>query len=180
MPLATPPRTKSLANTVMVIHETPPAGPLPTRTEVDAALFAQCYIFGEFNPVPNTNVGEGPAFWCDDEVEQEDGRTTWSVEPLQYTYMPQLLGTPGSVGNEVYEALTPGTELVVSLFHGVSGRLDALPDEVAVGDVFKIKALSRARSKTGDTDLDKKTMTQQIRMVGKAPLAIDHVFPATP
>ncbi len=175
MVLAAPPKTKALANTVVVFLTTPPAAGsgIPILAEVNAALFAACYIFGEFNPTANEATGEGPTVLCDEFSETEFGRTTYAPVEISYSYMPQELGTPGADGNEVYEALEPGAELTAVVLHGVNGKTDAL---VAgdVMDVFLVQAGKRRKGQTGTGDFDKKNVLQFLRIVNGSPVVEDH------
>lgn len=179
MVLASPPRTKALANTVVVFLTTPPAAAtgIPTLVEVNAALFAQCHLYTPFDAVPNQTTGEAPRPLCEDSAETEFGTTTFAPVEVQYSYMPQELGMPGADGNEVYEALEPGTQVTAVVLHGVSGKTDTL---VAgdVADVFKVEAGKRRKGQTGDGEFDKKSVTQALRIVGSGPIVEDHPLAA--
>lgn len=180
MVLSAPPKTKALANTVVVFLTTPPAAAsgIPTTVEVNAALFAQCYIFGQFLPTADQATGEGPTVLCDEFSETEFGRTTYAPVEVQYSYMPQELGTPGADGNEVYEALDPGAEVTAVVLHGVGGKTDA----VAVGDVadvFLMEAGKRRKGQTGDGDFDKKSVNQFLRVMNGSPVVEDRALAAT-
>ncbi len=180
MVLAAPPKTKALANTVVVFLTDPPASPsgIPILSEVNAALFAQCYIFGKFMPTADQATGEGPVVLCDEFSETEFGRTTYAPVEIQYSYMPQELGTPGADGNEVYEALEPGTQLTAVVLHGVGGKTDALVVG-DIGDVFLVEAGKRRKGETGDGDFDKKSVNQFLRVVNGSPVVEDHALAAT-
>lgn len=177
MVLASPPRTKALANTVVVFLTTPPAAGTPTVAEVNAALFAQCHLYTMFDAVPNQTTGEAPRPLCEDTAETEFGTTTYAPVEVQYSYMPQELGTPGADGNEVYEALEPGTQVTAVVLHGINGKTDAV---VAgdVADVFLVEAGKRRKGQTGEGEFDKKAVTQMLRIVGSGPVAEDHVLAA--
>lgn len=179
MVLATPPRTKALANTVVVFLTTPPASPdgIPTLTEVNAAIYAQCHLIGGFTPTAEQTTGEGPVAMCEEFGETEFGRTTYAPTEAQYFYMPQELGTPGAEGNEVYEALEPGAQVTTVILHGVAGKTDAL---VAgdVADVFLMEAGKRRKGQTGDGEFDKKSVTQSLRVVNGSPVVEDHPLAA--
>ncbi|WP_181312464.1 phage tail tube protein [Nocardioides campestrisoli] len=175
MVLAAPPRTKALANTVVVFLTTPPAAAsgIPTLAEVNAALFAQCHLYTEFEAVPNQGSGAGPRPICEESSETEFGQTTYEPVELQYSYMPQELGTPGAAGNEVYEALEPGTYLTAVVLHGVYGKTDTLAAG-DIADVFRVEPGKRRKGRTGDGEFDKKAVTQAVRIVGGGPVVEDH------
>lgn len=179
MALASVPKTKALANTVVVFLTTPPVATtgIPTLTEVNAGLLAACHIFGDFNPTADQSTGESPAVMCEEYSETEFGRTTYAPVEIQYSYMPQELGTPGADGNELYEALEPGTQLTAVVLHGISGKTDAL---VAgdIADVFLVEAGTRRKGKTGDGDFDKKSVNQFVRVVNGSPVVEDHPLAA--
>lgn len=179
MALAAPPRTKALANTVVVFLTTPPAAPsgIATLAEVNAGLKAACFIYGDFNPTAEQATGEGPTVMCEEFGETEFGRTTYSPVEVMYSYMPQELGTPGAEGNEVYEALEPGAEITAVVLHGISAKTDTL----AAGDVsdqFLMQAGKRRKGKTGDGDFDKKAVMQFLRVVNGGPIVEDHPLAA--
>lgn len=175
MVLAAVPKTKALANTVVVFLTTPPAAPsgIPTLTEVNAGLKAACHIFGEFQPTPDQTTGEGPTVLCEEFGETEFGRTTYQPVEVSYSYMPQELGTPGSDGNEVYEALDPDVTVTAVVLNGISGKTDTL---VAgdVADVFLMQAGKRRKGATGTGEFDKKNVLQFLRVVGGSPVVEDH------
>lgn len=179
MALAAVPKTKSLANTVVVFLTTPPAAPtgIPTLAEVNAGLQASCHIFGDFNPTSEQATGEGPAVMCDEFSETEFGRTTYAPVEVMYSYMPQDLGTPGADGNELYEALEPGATLTAVVLHGISGKTEALATG-DIADVFEVEAGKRRKGKTGDGDFDKKAVMQFVRVIGGSPVVEDHPLAA--
>lgn len=179
MALAAVPKTKALANTVVVFLTTPPAAPtgIPTLAEVNAGILAACHIFGNFMPTADQATGEGPTVLCDEFSETEFGRTTYAPVDISYSFMPQELGTPGADGNEVYEALEPGAEVTAVVLHGIGGKTDAL---VAgdIADVFLMEAGKRRKGQTGDGDFDKKSVNQFMRVVGGSPIVEDHPLAA--
>jgi hypothetical protein len=80
----------------------------PTLTEVNAGVLLGKYLMPDWDGFNGTqNKGESRRF-SSRETYQRFGRTAHSIAPLVYTYNPQLLGTPGSPGNEVYEACAEG------------------------------------------------------------------------
>lgn len=175
MALAAVPKTKALANTVVVFLTTPPAATtgIATLAEVNAGLKAACHIFGDFNPTATQATGEGPAVMCEEYSETEFGRTTYEPVEVLYSYMPQELGTPGADGNELYEALEPDAIVTAVVLHGINAKTDTL----AAGDIsdqFLMEAGTRRKDKTGDGDMDKKAVRQFLRVVNGGPIVEDH------
>lgn len=179
MPTEMPPTTKSLGNKLIILLTTPPAAAtgIPTVTEVNAGLKAGCHIYGQFNVTPNQNSGEGPRKLCAKTVPTKLGLVTYPVAEVQYSYMPQELGTPGAAGNEVYEALDPDAELTAVVLDGIDGRTDAV---VAgdVADIYLVKAGVRRKGQTGDGEFDEFAVNQGLEIVGGAPIQEDHVLAA--
>lgn len=177
LPTEMPPTDKSQGNTLYVVHATPPAATtgIPTRTEANAALRAGCYFYGDLELAVTQNTGEGPRKSCARVVQTEEGNTNFPAIEVQYSYKAQLLGTPGSVGNELYEALEPGTTITLDAFYAVDGRATAVPAN-AVGDVVQMKCLRRRKSRTGDGEFDQHSIKQMLIPVGGDFIAEDHVF----
>jgi hypothetical protein len=175
-----PPTVKAQGNTVYVIHTTPPAAAtgIPTTVESNAAIFAGCYIYGDLDLTLTQNTGEGPRKACAKVVPTEAGNVNFPAIEVQYSYSPQDLGTPGSDGNELYEALEPGTTVTVSVLYGIDGRTPT----VAVGDVadvFEAEVLRRRKTRTGDGEFDQFSVTQTLIPIGGDFIAEDHVYAAT-
>lgn len=177
--LPLPETDKSQGNTIYVVHATPPAAAdgIPTFTEVNAALFAGCYFYGDPSFAVNQNTGEGPRKACSTLVETEEGNTNFPAIEVQYSYKAQRLGTPGAEGNELYEALEPGTEVTISVFYAIDGRSPAIPDP-SIGDVLKVKPLRRRKTRTGDGEFDRHSITQTLLPVGGDFVVEDHEFSA--
>jgi hypothetical protein len=177
LPLELPPTDKSQGKTLYVVHDTPPAGDdgIPTFAEVNAALFAGCYFYGDLDLAVTQNTGEGPRKACATIVQTEEGNTNFPAIEVQYSYKAQLLGTPGSEGNELYEALEPGTEVTMSVFYALDGRLPEIPDG-AIGDVVRVKCLRRRKTRTGDGEFDQHSITQLLIPQGGDFVVEDHEF----
>lgn len=181
LPLELPPTDKSQGNTLYVVHSTPPAAStgIPTGDEVNAELFAGCYFYGDLELAVTQNTGEGPRKACARTVQTEEGNTNFPAVEVQYSYKAQLLGTPGSEGNELYEALEPGTEVTLSVFYAIDGRTPEIPNN-AIGDVVLMKCLRRRKSRTGDGEFDQHSIKQMLIPVGGDFIVEDNKFTVTP
>jgi len=172
------PTSKSLASQLIVVLTTPPAAAtgIPTRTEVNAAIGAHQYIYGRFDMTPSQNTGEGPRKNARRSAPTELGMVTYPAAEMQYSYLPQELGTPGNVGNKLYEAMSPGANLTLVIVDGVEGdKLTEMPAST-VGDVYRIETGVRRKGATGDGEFDHSSVTQSVVVKGDGPLAEDHVF----
>lgn len=183
MPISLPPTEKALGRKVVVIHTTPPAAGtgIPTLVEVNAALQASLHLYTPFNVTPTQNTGEGPRKLGAKTVPQENGLVSYPAVEVQGSYLPQELGTPGTVGNEVYEALKDayeaGDSLTVTVFDGIDGDTDPIPAN-AVGDVYLVEPGVIRKGATGDGEFDHLSFTSSLVIAGGEPVAIDHVFAA--
>jgi hypothetical protein len=167
MSLTNPPTVKQLANKTLIVMKTAPAAPsgIPTVTELNAALFASLHVYGNFTMQPQQNSGQGPRKLGNTFVPTQLGTSTFPAIPVQYSYKPQSLGTPGSAGNELYEALVPGTNVTVALLNGKLGTSSA----VVANDIADIALCTvgvRAKGQTGDGEYDELSCTQSLVLVG--------------
>lgn len=183
MPITLPPTELALGKKIVVIHTTPPvAGTgIPTLVEVNAALQASLHLYTPFNVTPTQNTGEGPRKLGAKSVPQQNGLVTYPAVEVQASYLPQELGTPGAVGNEVYEALktaeAAGSNLTVTVFDGIDGDTDPIPTD-AIGDVYLVTPGVIRKGATGDGEFDELSFTCSLVIVGGEPVAIDHEFAA--
>jgi hypothetical protein len=180
MPAVMPETVKSDSNKLVVFVTTPPAAStgIPTVAEVNAAIFASLYIVGDFAVTPTQNTGAGPSKLGSSVTPTELGRTTYPAVDVQYTYVPQSLGTPGGAGNEVYEALVPGSQVTAVVLEGYDGQAS----EVAAGDVadiFLMEVGKRRKGRTGDGEFDEVSVTQSLVVVGGEPIVEDHALAAS-
>lgn len=164
MAVSLPPTTTALGNQPIIVLDTPPASPAaPTKAELNAGLFAQCLIYGRLNAQPTQNTGEAPRKGCSKVQDQRLGLVTYPAFEIQYSYMPQDLGTPGSDGNELYEVLVPDTEVYVYLVDGLDGEdTSALDTADIVTQGFKVKVGERRKGVTGDGEFDELSVTQTL------------------
>ncbi len=179
MPLTPPPTETSLGRKVVVILEDPPAAPtgIPTLTEINAAFFAQYHMYTPFNVMPDQNTGQGPRKLGARVQPTKKGLVTYPAVDVQYSYLPQQVGTPGAAGNELYELLEEDVIRTAVVFNGLDGDLDAIPAN-AVGDVYLIDPGVKRKGETGEGEFDEFSTTQTCVIAGGEPIAKDRVFAA--
>ena len=184
MAITLPPTEKALGRKVVVFLDTPPAATttgIPTLVEVNAGLQASLHLYTPFNVTPTQNTGEGPRKLGAKSVPQQNGTITYPAVEVQGSYLPQSLGTPGAVGNEVYEMLktaeAAGDKLTAVVFDGIDGDTDPIPAN-SVGDVYLVEPGVIRKGATGDGEFDELSFTSSLVIVGGEPVSIDHVFAA--
>jgi hypothetical protein len=178
MTVVMPETVKSQGNKILIVLTEPPAAPAaPTLAELNGGLFVQCHLYGDFSGTPNQNVGEGPRKMCSRIVPQQLGNVTYQIADVQYSYVPQAMGTPGAPGNEAIEALAPGTDVYVYEGPGIDGTTGA----VATGDVlngYHLDCGEQRRGQTGDGEFDEFSVTQSFVMANGEEPQFDYVVPA--
>lgn len=180
MAVTLPPTTTALGNQTIIVLDTPPTNPAaPTKAQLNAGLFAQCLIYGRLNAQPTQNTGEAPRKGCSKVSDQRLGLVTYPSFDVQYSYMPQDLGTPGADGNELYELLVPDTEVYVYLLEGLDGEDTST---LATGDIvnegFRCKVGVYRRGVTGDGEYDEMSVMQALVPQGGL-LLEDYATPAS-
>ena len=180
MPLVMPPKSTALGKkSVVILTDAPAAGTgIPTLTEANAGVFASLHIQGDFNVTPSQNTGEAPRPLGSKFSPTQLGMVNYPATDVQYTYKAQLVGTPGSDGNEVYEALVPGTQVTVLVLNDVDGEIDTLTTG-QIADVFLMECGVRRKGATGDGEFDYVSVTQSLVTVGGEPIAEDHALAAS-
>lgn len=176
-PIDLPPTAKSLGRKVVVFLETPPASPtgIPTRVEVNAAMFASLHLYTPFNVQPTQNTGEGPRKLGSQSVPQENGLVTYPAAEISASYLPQQLSDPGAVGNELYELLVPGVKRTAVVLNDLPGDTSSIAaDDVA--DIYLVDPGRRRKGETGEGEFDQFSFAQSLVIVGGEPIAEDHVF----
>lgn len=164
MPVSLPPTTSALGNQTIIVLDTAPANPAaPTKAELNAGLFAQCHIYGRLNAQSTQATVEAPRKGCSKVAAQRLGLVTYPGFDIQYSYVPQELGTPGADGNELYELLVPDTEVYVYLAEGLDGEDTAA---LATGDVvnqgFRVQVGEHREGVTGDGEGDDMAVMQTL------------------
>lgn len=177
-----PPLTeKALGRKVVVVLDTPPAATtgIPTRTEVNAALFAALHMYTPFNVTPTQNTGEGPRKLGSKVAPQQNGLVTYPAVEVQSSYNPQEAGADGGEGNELYDvfkaAAVAGDRLTIAVFDGLDGNLSAIPTS-AVGDVYLVEPGVIRKGQTGDGEFDEFSFTVSLVISGGEPIVVDHIF----
>lgn len=179
MPISLPPTAKALGRKVVVFLDTPPASAsgIPTTVEVTAAMFGALHLYTPFNVQPSQNTGEGPRKLGSQNVPTELGLTNFPAVDLQYSYMPQEVGTPGAPGNELYELLVPGSTVTVVVLNDLPGDSSAV-SAGDVADVYLMQCGVRRKGETGESEYDQFSVSQSLIVVGGEPVAEDHVLAA--
>lgn len=175
MPLIAPPTAKALGQKAVVILADAPAAAdgIPTLTEINAGIFASLHFYGDFNVTPTQDTGAGPRKMGSQVTPTQLGTITYPAVSASYSIVPQKLGTPGSPGNEVYEALVPGEQRTVVILDGLDGEQTTGASADDVADIYLMECGIRAKGQTGDGDYDEKQATSQMVLVGGEPLATD-------
>lgn len=109
MTIAMPETTKTFGAQRLIVLTTKPA--TLTAVTATAALAGKnitCHMVGDWWPTASTDKVTRARKMCQIKTTQALGVTTWDTPTLQYTANPQKIGTPGSPGNEAYEALPEG------------------------------------------------------------------------
>lgn len=171
---------KAKGNRLYVILTTPPAAAtgIPTLAEVNAGLNAGCYLYGPITGTPTQNSGQGPEKWCMQSTPTVLTDYTYPPFSLQYSYRQQLLNTPGDPANALYEALPINREVTLVVLDGVDAKATAVAAPNNIADIFRAKAGVQAKGATTDDNLGEISISQQLEIVGGAPVAIDHPLAA--
>lgn len=173
-----PTTTNSLGNKVIIAMTTPPSDPLaPTLAEINAGIFITCHIYDSFAPEVTQNTGEGPRKLCAKSVPTKLGQVTYAINDVQYSYVPQEMGTPGAAGNEAIEALTPGTRLYIAEANGVDGETGVLATADVV-NLYHVECGEQRRGQTGDGEFDEFSVTQSFVLADGSEPTYDYVLPA--
>lgn len=179
MPLSMPETVKSQGNKVLIVLTTPPASPsAPTKAELNAGEFITCHVYGSFSASPTQNTGEAPRKLCSRVVPQQLGNVTYTINDIQYSYVPQDAGTPGAAGNEAFDALPEGADVYLVEGDGLDGKTSAL----ATGDlvnIYHVEAGVQRRGMTGDGEFDEFSVTQSFVLVDGSEPQYDYATPAS-
>lgn len=184
MPISLPPTEKALGRKVVVFLDTPPAAGsgIPTTVEINAALFASLHLYTPFNVQPSQNTGAGPRKLGAKSVPMENGIVSYPAVDVQGSYLPQELGTPGAVGNEVYEmfktAEAAGDSLTAVVLDGLDGDISAVA-VADVADIYLVEPGVIRKGATGEGEFDHIAFNCSLVIVGGEPIAVDRVLAAT-
>lgn len=103
-----------------------------SKAEILAGVDVSCYLYpAGWAPTGTTAKGTKPARLCSKVTLEQLNRTTFTFGDLQYVYDPQ--GAPGADGNELFDLLVDGTEVVFVERRG----LDAEDEPYDTGDRYR-------------------------------------------
>ena len=178
MTMLMPETVQSQGNKILIVLNTPPAVPAqPTLAELNAGLFVQCHLYGDFSGTPSQSTGTAPRKMCSRVEPQKLGNVTYQIADVQYSYVPQAMGTPGADGNEAIEALTPDTDVHVYEGPGIDGKTAA----VVAADVvnyYHLDCGAQRRGQTGTGEFDEFSVTQSFVLADGAEPVYDIVLAA--
>lgn len=178
--LPMPTTVNAHGNKVVVFLDTPPAAGsgIPVVAEVNAGIFASLHLYTPFNVQPTQNTGEGPRKLGAKTVPTELGTVTYPAVEIQYSYNPQAADAGGGDGNELYDALTEGTQLTAVVLNGLDGE-KATVAAADVADVYLVECGVQRKGETGEGEYDQFSVTQSLRIVGGEPIVQDHALAAS-
>src|SRR5437868_4412013 len=101
-----PPGVKTKGKSKVTIVPTIADPAAPTDDELNAGVTIECYLPPGGWAVTATDNIETDERYCDDEVPQSIGTTTWAIATVDYLYDPQGDGTEN--GNKAFGAMTKG------------------------------------------------------------------------
>jgi hypothetical protein len=180
MPLSMPTTIKSQGNSLLIVLPTPPVSlTAPTKAELNAGKFITCHIYGSWSITPSQNTGEAPRKACSTIVGQQLGNVTYPPIEIQYSYVPQALGTPGSAGNEAFEALVPGSVVFLAEGVGLDGKTSALSTGALVNLLKQVTCGVQRRGMTGDGEFDEFSVTQSLVLADGTEPKFDYAVPSS-
>lgn len=180
MPLATVETEKSQGNSVLIVLTTPPAIlTAPTKAELNAGKFLTCHIYeGVPSVTPTENIGEGKRKACHRVVPQERGNVTYPGLTVEYSYLPQEMGTPGNAANLAIETLTEDAIVYGVIGDGIDGETSALTTGDVVTLLPNLECCTQARGITDSGEFGQFSVKQTLILKdGQTPL-YDYVVPA--
>lgn len=175
MTILMPETTKSFGAQSLVVLTSEPADLAEvTPTEANAGVNISCHMIGDWWPSATTEKVARSRKMCQVKTTTSLGTTTWETPALQYTYNPQTISTPGSDGNEAYEALPQGGEVFLLQRIGVSGSTT-----LAADDAYRLIPVELGPQVPGVSSDDaggEVTITQEIAFLGGYDGPIDGVI----
>lgn len=148
----------------------------PTVAEMAAGVIIGCYLMPGWEGFTSTQTkGESRRF-CSRSSFERFGRTTNSSAPLEYTYLPQELATPGNPANEVYETLAEGVTGFIVLGFGLDAE-EAAPFVASdVVDFAPVECGEQNKVTTGADEFAPLIVRQELAVTG--PKVKDRVIAA--
>lgn len=114
-------------------------------------------------PAGTQNTGRSGRFGTAQTFER-GGEINWSIAALEYTYLPQELGTPGHAANKVYEALAAGNTGFIVIGYGIKPA-----DAFATADVatkVPVECLVQSPKSRADDEFGPLTVLQSLAVNG--------------
>ena len=136
-----------------------------TTTEATAGKNVTCHLIGSWFPTATTEKVAAQRKMCQTKTQQRLGSTTWDAPALQYTYLPQLVGTPSSPGNEAFEALPEGAIRYIALFTGVPG--DTAPVATDAYQLLGVRLGPQVRGQSADDAGAEASITQELEILSE-------------
>ena len=134
MTIVMPETTDTFGNLSLVVLSAKPTDlTAATVANLTAGENITCHQVGDWWPTAQTNKVSRQRKMCQTSVTQALGTTTHETPALQYTYMPQQVGTPGASGNEAYEALPEGAVRYLVQRIGKDGK-----SALVAGDKYRL------------------------------------------
>lgn len=123
MTVTLPETTDSYGAMSLVVLTSAPADlDSATAANITAGENISCHMIGDWWPTAAQAKVTRQRKMCQTRETQALGRVTWETPRLRYTYNPQTIDTPGSAGNEAYEALAEGAEVYLVQRLGKAGN----------------------------------------------------------
>lgn len=134
----------------------------PTVTELTAGTDLSCYMMSGWEGLTaEQNTGEDRRF-CSTEVFQRLGRTSWTVSPLSYTYLPQ--GDDTGDANAVYDALAKDNTGFLVVGYGIDPAVDFAMANLV--EVAPVKCGVQIKATTGEDEFAPLTVSQTLGVTG--------------
>lgn len=166
MTITMPETTKTYgAQSLLVTTAEPADHEAMTTTEAGLGKNITCHLIGSWFPTAATEKVSKQRKMCQTKVVQSLGSTTWDLTALQYTYMPQLILTPSSAGNEAYEALPEGAIRYLALFTGLPGNEARGEDDVY--GLLGVRLGPQIQTQSADDAGGEATITQELEILAE-------------
>lgn len=161
MTISLPETTKTFGQQSAVVLSTAPASPAAVTTaELTAGKNITMHLLGQWFPTAATDKVTRQRKMGQTKTTPSLGTTTWDAPALQYTMNPQTVGTPGSAGNEAYEALPEDAVRYLVLFTGVPG--DTAPAATDAYQIIGFETGPQVRGQSADDAGAEAIVTQEI------------------
>lgn len=164
MTIQMPETTKTFGQQSLIVLTAAPADlDAMTPTEANAGENITCHLYGSWFPTATTEKTSTQRKMCQTKVRSQLGSTTWDAPAIQYSYNPQTIGTPGSAGNEAYEALPEGAVRYLALFTGVPGQ--TAPGDGDAYQLIGVRLGPQVRGASSDDAGGEAAVTQEVEFL---------------